>query len=102
MQERAPNRVTIEVANTTDVSGRVTILRLFISPAFWGIGASLIAICSLWTIWDLHQREVYLHSIEYKQQMALETDAWHQLRQQYDSRFRESKPETLRRERTSQ
>jgi hypothetical protein len=71
-----------------------SILRLFISPAFWGIVASLIAICSLWAIWDGHEREVYLHSLEYKQEKAKETEGWHQLQQQHKSCFRKSKPET--------
>jgi phosphate/sulfate permease len=76
------------------VAAAQIILRLFISPAFWGIVASLIAICTLWTIWDGHQRVVYLHSAEYKQEKAKEAEAWHQLQQQRDLRFRNSKAET--------
>jgi len=45
------------------VAATQIILRLYISPAFWRIVASLIAICTLWAIWDEHQREIYLHSV---------------------------------------
>ena len=72
------------------VAATQIILRLYISPAFWRIVASLIAICTLWAIWDEHQREIYLHSVEYKHEKAKETEAWHQFQQQEDSGFRRS------------
>ncbi|HEV3209409.1 MAG TPA: hypothetical protein VGY91_04040 [Chthoniobacterales bacterium] len=51
------------------------ILSFFISPTFLGIVTSLIAICTLWIIWDCHQREVYLHSVKNKQERATEAAA---------------------------
>jgi hypothetical protein len=72
------------------LAGVQIILRLFISRLFWRITTSIIAICALLTIWDGYQREVYLHSIEYNHEKAKEAEAWHQLQQQYDSRFRKS------------
>jgi hypothetical protein len=41
------------------VAAAQIILRLFVWPAFWGIAACVIAICTLLTIWDGHQREIY-------------------------------------------
>jgi hypothetical protein len=76
------------------VAAAQIILRLFISPVFWEIVASIIAICTLCTIWDGHQREVYLHSVQYKQEKAKEAEAWQQLRQQYGSCVGKSKAET--------
>jgi hypothetical protein len=66
------------------------ILRFFISPTFWGIVTSLIAICTLWIIWDCHQREGYLHSVKNKQERATEAAAW---REERDLRFRKSQAE---------
>ena len=51
------------------------ILKLFISPTCWGIAASLIAICTVWPIWDGHQREVYQHRVEYEHAKAKEAGA---------------------------
>jgi uncharacterized protein Usg len=76
------------------VAGAQIILRLFISRLFWGIAASIIAICALLTSWDGCQRQVHLHSVEYNHEKATEAEAWHQLQQQYNSRFRKSKAET--------
>ena len=76
------------------VAATQTILRLYISPAFWRIVASLIAICTLWTIWDGHQREIYLHSVENEHEKAQEAEAWHQFQQQHDSGFRRSLAKT--------
>jgi hypothetical protein len=73
------------------VAAAQVILRLFISPVFWWIVTSLIAIFALGTIWDGHHREVYLHSAEYKQEKAKEAEAWHQLQQQRVSCLRNSK-----------
>jgi len=72
------------------VAATQIILRLYISPAFWRIVVSLIAICTLWAIWDEHQIEIYLHSVEYKHEKAKEAEAWHQFQQQEDSGFRRS------------
>jgi len=57
------------------VAAAQIILKLFISPTCWGIAASLIAICTVWTIWDSHQREVYHHSVEYKHAKPEEAEA---------------------------
>jgi hypothetical protein len=73
------------------VAATQIILRLYISPAFWRIVASLIAICTLWPIWDEHQREIYPHSVEYTHEKAKEAEAWHQFQQQEDSGLRRSR-----------
>jgi hypothetical protein len=63
------------------------ILRFFISPTYWRIVASLITVCTLWIIWDCHQRELYRHSLKNKQERVEEAAAW---REECDSLFRKS------------
>jgi uncharacterized protein Usg len=76
------------------VAAAQIVLKLFVSPTFWGIAACLIAICTLLTIWDGHQREIYLHGVEYKHEKVKEAEAWHQLQEQHDARLCKSQAET--------
>ena len=76
------------------VAAAQIILKLFISPTCWGIAASVVAICTVWTIWNGHQRVVHVHSLNHKHEMAKEAEAWRQLQPQRVSGFRKSPAET--------